>query len=121
MCIIAIVWLLSGIMISRNKDDIFLYVFCFGWGFMDGTVNTHCGQILGFEFETAQDPFSVMMIGQSLAAFVFQLCQGSVKTGVDDGKNLQIYTGCVCIIGLIFVGSTYFFDFKFISGGKQGQ
>ena len=63
MCIIAILWLLSGIMISRNKDDFFLYVFCFGWGFMDGTVNTHCGQILGFEFETAQDPFSVMMIG----------------------------------------------------------
>ena len=51
---------------------------------------------------------------------MFQLSQGSVKTGVDDGKNLQVYTGCVCAIGLVFVGSTYFFDFKYISGGKQG-
>ena len=36
------------------------YVMCFFWGFSDSAVNTHCNEILGFEFDDNITPFSVM-------------------------------------------------------------
>ena len=41
--LIFVVWIVSAVMISRNKHDAFTYLFTFSWGFLDGSVATHCG------------------------------------------------------------------------------
>jgi len=56
---VLLVWLASFLMIKQNQEGFLVYFFTFSWGFMDGAVNTHTQQLLGFEFETSQDPFSV--------------------------------------------------------------
>ena len=38
------------------------YVTCLLWGIQDGVVNTHCFQMLGFEFDTKSDPFSIFAL-----------------------------------------------------------
>ena len=50
---VVLVWAISFMQIQANKDNALVYVFTFIWGFMDGAVNTHTTQILGFEFDTA--------------------------------------------------------------------
>ena len=56
---IVLVWAASITMIHTETHNFIVYLFTFAWGFMDGAVNTHTTQILGFEFDTACDPFSV--------------------------------------------------------------
>ena len=65
------VWLFSYLMIRENQQGILIYTFTFSWGFMDGAVNTHTQQILGFEFDTSQDPFSVFTSVQAIGTVVF--------------------------------------------------
>lgn len=65
------VWLFSFLMIRENTQGILIYTFTFSWGFMDGAVNTHTQQILGFEFDTSQDPFSVFTSVQAVGTVIF--------------------------------------------------
>ena len=44
---------------------------CFSWGFMDGATNVHVNEILGFEFKTKSEPYSVYNIWQGLGVFFF--------------------------------------------------
>ena len=46
-------WTSSFLMISKNEPGLLVYLFTLSWGLMDGAVNTHAWQILGFEFESA--------------------------------------------------------------------
>ena len=94
-----------------------MYTFTFSWGFMDGVVNTHTQQLLGFEFETSQDPFSVFTSVQAFATVIFQLSQTAINT--DSGESLQIYTGIVCCIGVVLCSFTFFFDFRYNKAGGQ--
>ena len=73
---VVIVWAISFMQIQVNKDNALVYAFTFIWGFMDGAVNTHTTQILGFEFDTASDPFSVFTCIQAIGTVMFQLIQG---------------------------------------------
>ena len=70
---VVLVWAISFEMIQLNKPSFLSFLFTFMWGFMDGAVNTHTTQILGFEFDTAQDPFSVYTFVQGIGAFTFQI------------------------------------------------
>ena len=70
---VILVWLISFEMIRVEEPGFIVYLFTFAWGFMDGAVNTHTTQILGFEFDTAQDPFSVFTFVQALGTVAFQL------------------------------------------------
>ena len=70
---IVLVWLASFLMIRENHEGFLVYFFTFSWGFMDGAVNTHTQQMLGFEFETSQDPFSVFTSIQAIGTVIFQL------------------------------------------------
>lgn len=45
----------------------------FLWGVEDGAVNTHCLEMLGFEFEDNTIPFSIFSMFEALAVFVFQI------------------------------------------------
>lgn len=67
------VWLASFFMIKENQEGILIYTFTFAWGFMDGALNTHTQQLLGFEFATSQDPFSVFTSVQAVGTVIFQL------------------------------------------------
>ena len=61
-----------------------------------------------------------MMITQSIFTFIFQLSLGGIDIeNSDEGKSLQIYTLIVCVLGIFFVGFTYFFDFKYLHGGME--
>ena len=73
---VVIVWAISFMQIQVNKDNALVYAFTFIWGFMDGAVKTHTTQILGFEFDTASDPFSVFTCIQAIGTVMFQLIQG---------------------------------------------
>ena len=39
----------------------------------------------------------------------------------DDAGSLQLYTAIVCVMGLILMAVTFFFDFKYAEGGNKGQ
>ena len=45
--------------IESNQYDWVTFLFTFAWGFSDGAINTHSNQMMGFEFETSSDPFSI--------------------------------------------------------------
>ncbi len=47
------------------------FLMCFLWGFQDSAINTHSGEILGFEFDNNSEPFSVYNILQCIACAIF--------------------------------------------------
>ncbi len=47
------------------------FLMCFLWGFQDSSINTHSQEILGFEFDSNSEPFSVYNILQCIACAVF--------------------------------------------------
>ena len=73
-----IVWIFSYLMINKNQNGILIYTFTFSWGLMDGAINTHTQQMLGFEFDTSQDPFSVFTSVQAIGTVIFQLSQAAI-------------------------------------------
>lgn len=97
-------------MIDQNTQSIG-FLFTFMWGFMDGAVNTHTYQMLGFEFDTATDPFSVFASVQALGVVIFQLIQSYLDT--DSETALQTYTGVVCLLGFFLSGTTFFFEYRY--------
>ena len=103
-------WLASYFAISTNESSALLYLFTLVWGFMDGAVNTHTQQLLGFEFDTTTDPFSVYICMQSLACSLGILFE-SILEG--DKYSLQVYTLPICLFGMLACGLTFFFDFKY--------
>ena len=81
----------------------------FLWGVEDGAVNTHCLEMLGFEFDDNTIPFSIFSMFEALAVFVFQIIQSFVG---DNQKDYLIYILISGLLGGIMCGATYFFDFK---------
>ena len=78
------------------------------WGFSDGAINTHSNQMMGFEFDTSSDPFSIFNSIQAVAVFKFQIIQGNLQSKA----QLQWYTVGVMLLGVLTCGATYFFKFK---------
>jgi hypothetical protein len=83
----------------------------FAWGFSDGCVNTHANQMMGFEFATSSDPFSIFNTVQSVALVSFQIFQGT-KVNTQSERSLELYTLGVMILGVLMCGATFFFKFK---------
>jgi hypothetical protein len=50
----------------------------FLWGVEDGSVNTHCLEMLGFEFDDNTEPFSIFSMFEAVAVFVFQIIQSFI-------------------------------------------
>lgn len=44
---------------------------CLFWGIQDGGVNTYVTELVGFEFDSVDEPFAVYNLLQGLGAFVF--------------------------------------------------
>jgi hypothetical protein len=80
----------------------------FLWGVNDATVNTHCFEMLGFEFDNNSEPYSVFNLGQSMGVVFFNL----IETKVETKKERLIYVMFLCLIGMFCCGITYFFDYR---------
>ena len=89
------------------------FLVTFLWGFQDATVNTHCFEMLGFEFENNYEPYSIFNLLQAAGACAFLM----LETFVDSQPKYFAYTCAVGLFGLVSCGSTYFFKFKTPSKG----
>ena len=97
--------------IASNKYSWVTFLYTFAWGFSDGAINTHSNQMMGFEFETSSDPFSIFNSVQAVAIFSFMMLQSLLDT--QNSRDLNIYTGIVMLLGILMCGATFFFRFKF--------
>ena len=68
---IVIACVVSYFQIHNNEYNWLTFVMTFAWGFSDGCVNTHSNQMMGFEFETSSDPFSIFNTVQAVALVSF--------------------------------------------------
>lgn len=57
--------------IKWNSYGFITFFMTFLWGLQDSSMNVHLFQILGFEFDTAAEPFSVYLMMQGLSIFGF--------------------------------------------------
>ena len=88
------------------------FVMAFAWGFQDGSSNTHCLQMLGFEFtaenEPSTVPFAIFSMLEAVGVFVFQV----IQSFVEDQQTYRVYIGVMGVVGAISCGYTYWFPFK---------
>jgi predicted MFS family arabinose efflux permease len=70
---VAFTTVLTIIYLSIRQYNLFVFFMAFMWGFEDGAVNTHCLEMLGFEFEDNTIPFSIFSLFEAMAVFVFQI------------------------------------------------
>lgn len=54
-----------------NEYNALAYIMAFMWGIEDSATNTHCQEMLGFEFDNNSEPFSVYNGFQALSCVVF--------------------------------------------------
>ena len=107
--------ILTMIYLSNSEFTWYIFFVCFLWGVEDGAVNTHCLEMLGFEFEDNILPFSIFSLFEALAVFLFQIIQSFVDHPSDPEikkRNYMIYIGISGLLGALMCGCTYFFDFK---------
>ena len=104
----------SGVSFIQIHDDNYnwiTFLMTFAWGFCDGCVNVHSNQMMGFEFATSSDPYSIFNTVQSVAIVSFNLFQGAV-VNTENTRSLELYTLGIMIIGCLTCGITFFFKFK---------
>jgi hypothetical protein len=56
------------------------YLMTFMWGILDSSTNTHCLEMLGFEFEDKVKPYSVWNSSMAFGAFIFFIIQSFLTT-----------------------------------------
>lgn len=83
------------------------WVMCFLWGFQDSAINTHTGEMLGFEFDDNFTPFSLFNIWQSISCSVLQIVEA-----YDDREKYFYYTGGCTVFAIICCGCTFWFPFR---------
>lgn len=108
--LILISTLMVLIFLYRGTFTYIAYVMTFLWGFQDSAVSVHLNSILGFEFSSNKEPFSIDIMMESTNVFLFQFIQSQVVSF----KARFIY---ICIVGLLGMGftlNTYFFDFHLV-------
>jgi len=63
--------------VRMGKYNYMTYIMTFIWGYLDGAINIHTFQILGFEFASKSLPFGVFNLVQGICVFVMQEIQGN--------------------------------------------
>ena len=57
--IVVLMTFVSLAFLGINEFNLLAFLMTFLWGLQDATVNTHCFEILGFEFENNFEPFCI--------------------------------------------------------------
>lgn len=112
MGLVFITVVLTLIYLHTKEYGFFVYLVAFMWGVEDGAVNTHCLEMLGFEFDDNTEPFSIFSMFEAVAVFLFQIIQSFVDDADGSGTNFAIYVAITGVLGSLMCGVTYFFDFK---------
>jgi hypothetical protein len=84
------------------------FVMTLMWGIQDATVNTHCFELCGFEFDTNTEPYSLFNFAQALGTFFFSI----MESMIDSRVKYIVYTSIIGLIGVWSCGLTYFFEFR---------
>ena len=99
--------------IREGNFGVLSYVLCFLWGLQDGIVNTHCFQMLGYEFDTYGDQYSVFQFVQGISVSIFQFTESELDIDSDDSnRSILNYTYFISVFGLVCIAYTFTFDFK---------
>jgi MFS family permease len=106
MGLVAFTVLLTLFYLSYLRYNLLVFLMAFMWGVEDGAVNTHCLEMLGFEFDDNTVPFSIFSMFEAVAVFVFQILQSFV------GDSYGWYIGLTGLSGALMCGTTYFFEFR---------
>jgi hypothetical protein len=80
----------------------------FAWGVQDSSINIHLDSILGFEFTSNKEPFSIDILLEAFSAFSFEVIQSFMK----DRYRRMFYIGCLGIAGMLMCFCSYFFEYK---------
>ena len=92
-----------------QKFGILAHLMCLFWGIQDGGVNTYVTELVGFEFDSVDEPFAVYNLLQGMGAFVFQLTQSKLSGTME---SYIIYTWILLVVAISAIFSTFFFNFK---------
>lgn len=57
--VMAVMMAITLLFIGYYEYSALVFIMTFLWGFQDGAVNTHCFEMLGFEFENNYEPYSI--------------------------------------------------------------
>jgi len=63
-----------------NEFNYLAYMMPLMWGVLDSAINTHIILMLGFEFDTNSEPFSVFTLIEALSVFVFSVLNTWIDT-----------------------------------------
>ena len=91
-----------------NEFNLLAFLMTFLWGVQDATVNTHCFEICGFEFDNNSEPYSLFNMAQAAAVFIFQI----IESAIDSRTKYIVYSSFIGVIGIVSCGVTYFFEFR---------
>eukprot|EP00347_Sterkiella_histriomuscorum_P010332 403376713 len=98
-----------------NQFNMLAFLMTFMWGIQDATVNTHCFEILGFEFDNNYEPFCIFNLAQALGVFFFQI----IESSLDSRTKYMVYTTFIGVIGVYSCCLTYFFEFREINSQPE--
>lgn len=86
----------------------FAFVMTFMWGFQDSANNTHTSEMLGFEFDSNSEPYSIDNLVESVGVFMFDI----IEAFVSGRKGFLIYNLIVGVLGVAMNACTLLFPFK---------
>jgi predicted MFS family arabinose efflux permease len=67
--IIVVMTLVTLWFIFADKFNWLAFAMCLLWGVQDGALNTHCFEVLGFQFDSNSEPYSVFNMVQAISVF----------------------------------------------------
>ena len=109
MALVFMTVILTVFYLQDPEYSVLVFVMAFMWGVEDGAVNTHCLEMLGFEFDDNTLPFSIFSMFEAVAVFIFQIIQSFVE---DNPRSYGTYVLATGLLGAVMCGMTLFFDFR---------
>ena len=87
----------------------------FFWGLQDSAMSIHLDSILGFEFTSNKEPFSIDVLLESITAFTFEVIQSYINNRL----RRMIYILSIGILGILMAFCTYFFEFRSLNNTSK--
>jgi hypothetical protein len=93
------------------KYDVLSFLMTGMWGFLDGSLNTHVNNNLGFQFDTVSEPFAVLGMLSGVSVFAMELVLNYIQ--IDSNiKGIEYYLLGIAAYGFVACSVTYFFPYR---------